>query len=899
MRNLKRALSLALAAVMVIGMMVVGAGAVSFDDFSDKDEIVNEDAVAMVTELGIINGLPDGSFGPTQNIDRASFVKMVALALNGGSEPILPADNKVSYVDTKGTWAQQYIEFATNLGIVSGDGTTGKFNPTAPVTVSQAAKMLLVALGYNAEIEKYVGYEWQMNVDSAANLAGLYDGISGNTTANATRDQAAQLIYNALNATMVKYEYVISGVNATTSQATAKPQVTTNGMDSMLKAKFNVTALSCIVMSNEFASADDSTPDKKGYTTVQAYEYDKSSNSYSWETYAVKATTAADFIGKTVTIYVKGAAKNGVYGSIVGHPVVSKDNTIVTLNSDYATQAAMERALRDGGIKSVAKATVVYNYLSGYDYNKDGTREYNAKSDSDLISNNIYKLPSSNTGAMTQLYNRIIGNGIQVNIINNSKDETYVIVTEYTPGIVTAYNAKANNGDGYIYVKSLNTDTNKPSITGVKFDDVVGVEDLAKDDVVLFYEMDGAYYVEKAESVTVTPSAVKGANIVKEGSTTYEASDLSNNYDNGTPPTTSLSSTVTLGDEATLYLDKAGYVVYVSAEVAADEYMFITGVKATVDGVGDFASVTIKGVLSDGTTVTGTLNKLEGKTLAQATAAGSGTILAGKSSNEDIQNALNHQMFAYSVSGSSYNLKVRTNNASVTQLKNNTPSLGGVVANSKTLFLVQNQTTGNWSAYTGIANAPTIDTGNSEIFFGYSKDGTTANFVVAFNAKTTGDTSTGIYVLSGNIFKVKDGDSTVYSVEAVVDGEYTEQLVLSDYVSGTVIPAGFYGGKMLNSDKSVSIGQLSVPTATGDLVTYWNGEVIRTAGAPAGYNSALTVDGKTVVIAIDSEKYTATEVTKDEILFFSAGDTHNSIVVAVPGTTSSTLGHADVIYIIR
>ena len=49
MRNLKRALSLILAAAMLIGMMVVGAGAVSYNDFPDRDEIVNKDAVSMLT----------------------------------------------------------------------------------------------------------------------------------------------------------------------------------------------------------------------------------------------------------------------------------------------------------------------------------------------------------------------------------------------------------------------------------------------------------------------------------------------------------------------------------------------------------------------------------------------------------------------------------------------------------------------------------------------------------------------------------------------------------------------------------------------------------------------------------------------------------------------------------
>ena len=40
MRNLKRVLSLALAVMMLIGMMVVGANAAGYNDFTDKDEIV-------------------------------------------------------------------------------------------------------------------------------------------------------------------------------------------------------------------------------------------------------------------------------------------------------------------------------------------------------------------------------------------------------------------------------------------------------------------------------------------------------------------------------------------------------------------------------------------------------------------------------------------------------------------------------------------------------------------------------------------------------------------------------------------------------------------------------------------------------------------------------------------
>ena len=64
MRNLKRALSLALAAIMLIGMMVVSASAVSYNDLTDKDQIVNKDAVSMLVTLGVIEESPTAPMPP-------------------------------------------------------------------------------------------------------------------------------------------------------------------------------------------------------------------------------------------------------------------------------------------------------------------------------------------------------------------------------------------------------------------------------------------------------------------------------------------------------------------------------------------------------------------------------------------------------------------------------------------------------------------------------------------------------------------------------------------------------------------------------------------------------------------------------------------------------------------
>ncbi|MCI7152283.1 MAG: S-layer homology domain-containing protein, partial [Flavonifractor plautii] len=145
MRNLKRALSLALAAIMLIGMMVVSASAAGFDDFSDKDEIVNKDAVSMLTILGVINGKEDGSFfDPAGNVTRAEMAKMIATVLNQGADVDgLYVGMNTGLTDVKGHWAESYINYCYSLGIIAGRGN-GKFDPAATVTGNEAAKMLLV-----------------------------------------------------------------------------------------------------------------------------------------------------------------------------------------------------------------------------------------------------------------------------------------------------------------------------------------------------------------------------------------------------------------------------------------------------------------------------------------------------------------------------------------------------------------------------------------------------------------------------------------------------------------------------------------------------------------------------------------------------------------------------------
>ena len=209
MRNFKKILSLVLCMAMMLSVMVVGAGAA----FKDQEKIVNTEAVDACATLNIINGYTDGSFKPEGTITRAEACKMICVALNGGKEPILGTNATASFTDIKGHWAEGYIEYCVSEGIVAGIGG-GKFAPNGNVTGSQFAKMLLIALGFRADHEKFVGNAWEVNVNVKASAKGLYEDLAGMDPSVAlTRDNAAQMVWNALQAKEVKYEYTLVSEN--------------------------------------------------------------------------------------------------------------------------------------------------------------------------------------------------------------------------------------------------------------------------------------------------------------------------------------------------------------------------------------------------------------------------------------------------------------------------------------------------------------------------------------------------------------------------------------------------------------------------------------------------------------------------------------------------------------
>ena len=177
MRNLKRALSLTLASVMLLGMMVMGSSALSFND---ADDISNVTAATVLEELEVMQGDGRGNFMPEQPVTRAQMAILICRILYGDKLNVKQFEGVTQYTDV-GTndYYTGYINLATSLGIINGYGD-GRFGPDDTVTTAQAALMLSRALGY-FQANELDGQDWALAAVAQATKVDMFGGLKLNT----------------------------------------------------------------------------------------------------------------------------------------------------------------------------------------------------------------------------------------------------------------------------------------------------------------------------------------------------------------------------------------------------------------------------------------------------------------------------------------------------------------------------------------------------------------------------------------------------------------------------------------------------------------------------------------------------------------------------------------------
>ena len=512
---------------MMLSVMVVGAGAA----FSDQSKIKNTEAVDACTALNIIGGYPDGSFKPEGNITRAEVTKMICVALNGGKEPNLATNATPTFSDVRtnanSAWAEKYIESCASQGIVSGVGG-GKFAPAGNVTGTQLAKMLLVSLGYKSENEGFTGNAWATNVNTIASAKGLYEGLEKlDVSAALTRDSAARMIWNALQAYEVEYNTsLIAGPDGKlATQITVQDKVvgSTNDKITLLRDKYDAwmdvgTLVSVdnkeitIAMSEADAAASDyviSTTTSK-VTTYSNVSFTKLDKDYS------------ELMGQKVKVIFKNGKTNDVLG--------------VYATSDNVIYKTVANALEKDGNNKVK--------IDGKSYSVEYTRTLDAKTDGktglatyrdgeEVNSVDVAALDNMNTSADNVVLVDSDNNGkidiVYFQTVNVAK-VTYASSTQLVAGGTTYKYADDNiakdlaKDDWVVITKDLYNDCNNIVLVKKVEATIAGTRDKPG---YKQYRVDGTWY-NTADNKALDAKAGNKASVVTYNGIIFFADKLSN-----------------------------------------------------------------------------------------------------------------------------------------------------------------------------------------------------------------------------------------------------------------------------------------------------------------------------------------------------------------------------------
>lgn len=155
---------------------------------------------------GVVNGMTATTYEPEGKLTRAQFVKLLACSL-ADAETLKTYEGKHPFKDSEGHWAEAYIAWAKDKGIVQGVSAT-EFDPEAPITREQMATIFgRYALKQGIELPKDAApaqsfpdadkiSEYAREFVELMRIAGILNGYEDGTfrpQGNATRVEAAKL----------------------------------------------------------------------------------------------------------------------------------------------------------------------------------------------------------------------------------------------------------------------------------------------------------------------------------------------------------------------------------------------------------------------------------------------------------------------------------------------------------------------------------------------------------------------------------------------------------------------------------------------------------------------------------------------------------------------------------
>ncbi len=509
--------------------------------FTDSADIkVDTEVVDTLVSLGVVNGYDDGSFKPNGTVTRAEMAKMIYVLRTGNSDASAYNDDKTSFTDIGSHWARGYIKYCQSLGIIAGKSNT-KFCPNDKVTAQEAAKMLLVTLGYDATKAGLTGAGWASKTNALADENGLLEDVNTAFTAACPRQYAAQLIYNAIDAHTVVLrdgEYtnmkLVTGIGHDYNPTIGQKYMGLSKAEGVLVAS-GKTGINGLSTAKEDSLAVNTA------TTNNRFDYTAD------VTFTKVAKDYTALLGQAVKVLYKDGDKSKVYGVFA-----TDDNNVLAGNAEDLEKKTSTKVKFDGTEYDVATSNTQVT-VNGVKKSDKTLAEYA----------DVYK----DTAATFSL-------------VDNDDDDKYDVLTIVAPSVVKVTYAGSTSitaGKSYKYADENIAD-------GIKKDDYVAIVDKAA-------TKDGKYAITKAETVTGKIEAIKGTDVKINGTWYKEATNVVR------------EDTYSLNDEFTLAVVNG--FIYHSEQgndaISNDKVVLITKADDAKNAGIDAGTQKVKALFADGT----------------------------------------------------------------------------------------------------------------------------------------------------------------------------------------------------------------------------------------------------------------------------------------------------------
>ena len=546
---MKKFLSLALALVMSLSLVTISAGA---KEFEDDSSVKYEEAVAVISEIGVVDGYSDGTFKPQNTLTRGAAAKIICnMILGPTTAAALPADT-APFKDVPASHEfAGYISYCAKEGIINGysDGT---FRPAETLNGYSFMKMLLGALDYDGSIEGFTGPNWTTNV---AKLA-LGNGIELNDgnddfigSAPVTREEACLYAFNTLKADMVEYD----------DKTTVNVGDTTVVIDGSKAKK---------IKQSDSGYKDTMEPDTNKDDQVLQFaekyfdKLTKTKNSVDpfgrpaaeWKYKSNTIGTYADYSDLLQKWEGKKAPKGELY-NLVGSSVI--DDIFDNMESD-------------GDFKDSDEYTITV-YVDGEELTVDESLE-----------DCLFDKNSTSAANVSKFVNRgskvgQTGNGVVSEVfMDDDNNVTFIVINTYLVQATSDYNSAREQ----ITVETIDTAettsdyAKTPTMdTTIELDDF-DISEVKEDDYLLV-----TWSIKEDEYESVEPATMKTGTVTQyttEDSITMDGETLNYNRLVGTEEQKEQFS---INSDATVVLDSYGYIIYVDDANSTSSYVYVKDIE--------------------------------------------------------------------------------------------------------------------------------------------------------------------------------------------------------------------------------------------------------------------------------------------------------------------------------